>query len=63
MKVKIYAPDWRAAAMLAADMNLALRHWEWASESTFSRLDTWADVGSVMDHLEKLEWHLKGLDK
>jgi hypothetical protein len=30
MKIKIYAPDQRKADELAASMNLALRHWEYA---------------------------------
>ena len=53
-KIAVYAPNLREAGRLAADMNLALRHWYWAGESAFFRLGTWADVGMVMDEYQEL---------
>ncbi len=49
VKIPIWAPSFREAAKLAAEMNLSLRHWEYAGQSEHNWALVWADVGKVMD--------------
>lgn len=51
-KINIYAPTYKQASDLAAKMNLALRHWEYAA-AWQAGPETWADVGSVMDEYQQ----------
>lgn len=60
-RIPIYAPDEWQAAKLAAHLNLALRHWEYAGPSTWALAPVWADVGSAMDILQRKEWALGDL--
>lgn len=52
-KINIYAPTYRQASDLAAKMNLALRHWEYAAAGGAGAA-AWADVGSIMDEYQQL---------
>ncbi len=50
-RLRIYAPTLRHAAEFAATLNLALRQWEYGGESEWG--DTWADVGSLLEDIER----------
>jgi hypothetical protein len=60
-RIKIYAWNHQEAMKLAADLNLALRHWEYAGKSEHDWISRWADVGSAMDDLQRMEFQYEQL--
>lgn len=48
---------------LAAGLNLALRHWEYAGKSELPWRSSWANVGDAMEVLQNTEWQYESLSK
>jgi hypothetical protein len=61
MKIQIWASTVQRAGELAATMNLAVRHWEYAGKDW--RDIEWADVGLVMDRYAEMEDRIRRLEK
>jgi hypothetical protein len=60
-RIKIYAWNEQEAGKLAAKLNLALRHWEYAGKSDLPWDSCWANVGSAMDDLQRMEFQYEQL--
>lgn len=62
-RIKIYAWNHGEAAKLAADLNLAIRHWEYAGKSELPWNSRWANVGDAMEELQDTEFRYESVSK
>lgn len=61
-RIKIYAWNEQEAGKLAASLNLALRHWEYAGKSDLPWQSMFANVGDAMEVLQKTERQYESLN-